>query len=104
MCAVRKKRIYVKILLFSKLNRIFSSYFFNEACHENRIRKFNFHFRCVSSKVKQLVLKMIDEAKIENPIKQESLAWVILMGIEHEKIHLETSAVIISQVRFFDTF
>jgi formylglycine-generating enzyme required for sulfatase activity len=33
-----------------------------------------------------------------NKISQADIHWILLMGIEHEKIHLETSAVIISQV------
>jgi hypothetical protein len=41
---------------------------------------------------------MIDENPITNPIEKGSLAWIMLMGINHEMIHLETSAVIISQV------
>lgn len=48
--------------------------------------------------VKKLILKKIDEIQITNPISQGSFGWVLMMGIEHEKIHLETSAVIISQV------
>jgi len=48
--------------------------------------------------VKELVLDMIDYNPVVNPIIQGSFHWVLLMGMEHEKIHLETSAVIISQV------
>ena len=42
-----------------------------------------------------LVNKLIDEMPLALPITQQSLAWVILMGCEHERIHLETSSVII---------
>ena len=35
---------------------------------------------------------------LELPIGWESPAWVILMGIEHERIHLETSSVLIRQL------
>jgi len=48
--------------------------------------------------VKDLVLGMIDRYPVVHPIAQGSFHWVLLMGLEHEKIHLETSAVIISQV------
>jgi 5-histidylcysteine sulfoxide synthase/putative 4-mercaptohistidine N1-methyltranferase len=41
-----------------------------------------------------LVNQIIDEMPLELPINQTSLAWVILMGCEHERIHLETSSVI----------
>jgi 5-histidylcysteine sulfoxide synthase len=32
--------------------------------------------------------------EITLPIKQDSLAWIIMMGCEHERIHIETSSVI----------
>ncbi|MCO4799988.1 MAG: 5-histidylcysteine sulfoxide synthase [Colwelliaceae bacterium] len=41
-----------------------------------------------------LVNNIIDEMPLELPLSQQSLAWVILMGCEHERIHLETSSVI----------
>jgi 5-histidylcysteine sulfoxide synthase/putative 4-mercaptohistidine N1-methyltranferase len=41
-----------------------------------------------------LVNQLIDKMALELPINQQSLAWVILMGCEHERIHLETSSVI----------
>jgi 5-histidylcysteine sulfoxide synthase/putative 4-mercaptohistidine N1-methyltranferase len=45
--------------------------------------------------VASLVLGIIDTMPLTLPIKQDSLAWIILMGCEHERIHLETSSVII---------
>jgi len=47
------------------------------------------------SKVYTLVKNMIKTMPLKLPITQDSIAWVILMGIEHERIHLETSSVII---------
>lgn len=47
-------------------------------------------------KVKNIVLEIIDKSSPE--INWESDAWVIMMGIEHEKIHLETSSVIIRRL------
>lgn len=44
--------------------------------------------------VAMLVEQLIDNMELSLPIKADSLAWVILMGIEHERIHLETSSVI----------
>ncbi|MDT0603048.1 5-histidylcysteine sulfoxide synthase [Thalassotalea castellviae] len=41
-----------------------------------------------------LVNQLIDSMELILPISQDSLAWVILMGCEHERIHLETSSVI----------
>ncbi|XQW84391.1 5-histidylcysteine sulfoxide synthase [Thalassotalea piscium] len=45
-------------------------------------------------KVYQLINDLIDNMDLSLPISQDSLAWVILMGCEHERIHLETSSVI----------
>lgn len=44
--------------------------------------------------VKEQVLDLIDNMPLTLPITQDSLAWVILMGCEHERIHIETSSVI----------
>ena len=41
-----------------------------------------------------LVLNLIETMELSLPIRQDSLAWIILMGCEHERIHLETSSVI----------
>ncbi|WP_133468671.1 5-histidylcysteine sulfoxide synthase [Paraglaciecola marina] len=45
--------------------------------------------------VKKRVLALIDTMPLALPIQQDSLAWVLLMGCEHERIHVETSSVII---------
>lgn len=52
-------------------------------------------YRC---KVRAMVSDFIQTTPIELPITWESPAWVILMGIEHERIHLETSSVLIRQL------
>lgn len=44
--------------------------------------------------VAQLVEQIIESMTLSLPITQDSLAWIILMGCEHERIHLETSSVI----------
>jgi len=48
-------------------------------------------------KVRETVDQMMREQPLELPITKDSFWWVILMGIEHERIHLETSSVIIRQ-------
>ncbi len=48
------------------------------------------------------ICDLIDTMDITLPITQSSLAWVILMGIEHERIHLETSSVIIRMLPLED--
>jgi 5-histidylcysteine sulfoxide synthase/putative 4-mercaptohistidine N1-methyltranferase len=48
--------------------------------------------------VKEVVLEVIDRQALTLPILWESPFWAILMGIEHERIHLETSAVLIRQL------
>lgn len=50
------------------------------------------------NEVKQAVNQLIDEMELSLPVAWESTAWVILMGIEHERIHLETSSVLIRQL------
>ena len=49
-------------------------------------------------KVKSLVSEFIRTMPLELPIGWDSPAWVVLMGIEHERIHLETSSVLMRQL------
>lgn len=44
--------------------------------------------------VYSLMINLIDTMELTLPIAQDSLAWIVLMGCEHERIHLETSSVI----------
>ena len=48
--------------------------------------------------VKAEVEKAIDTLPLHLPITWDDPFWVILMGIEHERIHLETSSVLIRQL------
>ncbi|MFB0975253.1 MAG: 5-histidylcysteine sulfoxide synthase, partial [Tolumonas sp.] len=48
--------------------------------------------------VRSCVIQFIRDMPLELPITWESPAWAILMGIEHERIHLETSSVLIRQL------
>ncbi|MCF7847685.1 MAG: 5-histidylcysteine sulfoxide synthase [Kiritimatiellales bacterium] len=48
--------------------------------------------------VREAVNRVIDTAEFSLPILQDSPLWVIMMGIEHERIHLETSSVLIRQL------
>ncbi len=48
-------------------------------------------------KVRDLILNLIDHAPLEMPINWNNPWWAIIMGIEHERIHLETSSVLIRQ-------
>jgi 5-histidylcysteine sulfoxide synthase/putative 4-mercaptohistidine N1-methyltranferase len=47
--------------------------------------------------VRALVLDLIDKAPLQMPIDWQNPWWAIIMGIEHERIHLETSSVLIRQ-------
>ncbi|MEQ9546968.1 MAG: 5-histidylcysteine sulfoxide synthase [Marinobacter sp.] len=49
------------------------------------------------TKVRATVLDLIDSLPLTLPINWESPWWPIIMGIEHERIHLETSSVLIRQ-------
>lgn len=53
-------------------------------------------------KAKEVILKVIDETPLEMPINWENPFWMIMMGIEHERIHLETSSVLIRQLPLED--
>ncbi|KAI8773997.1 meiotically up-regulated gene 158 protein [Biomphalaria glabrata] len=48
--------------------------------------------------VRSIILKVIESTKLELPINMESPWWALLMGMEHERIHLETSSVLIRQL------
>ena len=50
------------------------------------------------AKVKNVVDTLIDTLEFTLPITQESPMWIILMGIEHERIHIETSLVLHRQM------
>lgn len=49
------------------------------------------------AKVRSAVLELIDTLPLNLPVNWESPWWPIIMGIEHERIHLETSSVLIRQ-------
>ena len=50
------------------------------------------------AKVKELVDELIMTLPMTLPITQDSAMWIILMGIEHERIHIETSLVLHTQM------
>jgi hypothetical protein len=50
--------------------------------------------QCYRDKVKARICAFIQSMQISLPITQQSPAWLVLMGVEHERIHLETSSVI----------
>ncbi len=54
--------------------------------------------RAYRDAVRRLVNETIDRLPLSLPIGWESPFWAILMGIEHERIHLETSSVLIRQL------
>lgn len=49
-------------------------------------------------KVHRRVVELIETMPITLPLDWESPAWIVLMGIEHERIHLETSSVLMRQL------
>ncbi len=53
-------------------------------------------------KVKELVRELIMTLPLSLPIGKDSAFWVILMGIEHERIHIETSSVLHRQLNISD--
>lgn len=54
--------------------------------------------RAYRNQVKAAVNALIDRVAFSLPIDWQSPMWPIMMGIEHERIHLETSSVLIRQL------
>lgn len=50
------------------------------------------------NKVKDIVLELIENLEFTFPINWDSAMWIILMGIEHENIHIETSSVLLREL------
>ncbi len=50
------------------------------------------------NEVRKRVDALITDIPLSLPIQQEDPMWIILMGIEHERIHLETSSVLHRQL------
>lgn len=50
------------------------------------------------NQTREVIDRLIDETPLTLPVQWDSLYWVIMMGIEHERIHLETSSVLIRQL------
>ncbi|XP_031562421.1 ergothioneine biosynthesis protein 1-like isoform X2 [Actinia tenebrosa] len=48
--------------------------------------------------VKKTILKLIDTKPMDVPVTQDSPWWSLFMGMEHERIHFETSSVLIRQL------
>lgn len=53
--------------------------------------------RTYRHQVRNLVLNLIEHAPLTLPLNWHNPWWSIIMGIEHERIHLETSSVLIRQ-------
>ena len=51
---------------------------------------------------KKAILNIIDTLPLTVPIGWDNPFWIIMMGIEHERIHLETSSVLIRQLPLED--
>lgn len=50
------------------------------------------------NQLKNIILTLIDTLELTMPISWDSPWWTIMMGIEHERIHIETSSVLIRQL------
>ena len=50
------------------------------------------------NRVRNIVDELITRLPLEIPVSWEDPFWIILMGMEHERIHLETSSVLIRQL------
>ena len=54
--------------------------------------------RAYRDEVRSVVNHLIDTLEFSLPITQEDPMWIVLMGIEHERIHIETSSVLHRQM------
>jgi len=54
--------------------------------------------RAYRDQVREVVDKLITDLPLTTPITMDSPWWIILMGIEHERIHIETSSVLHRQM------
>jgi len=54
--------------------------------------------RTYRNQVREAVNDLIDSVEFSMPIDWQSPLWPVMMGIEHERIHLETSSVLIRQL------
>lgn len=54
--------------------------------------------RAYRNQVRDAVNHLIDTVEFHLPIDWQSPMWPVMMGIEHERIHLETSSVLIRQL------
>lgn len=54
--------------------------------------------RAYRDEAKKIILQVIDNTPLELPIDWDNPFWMLMMGIEHERIHLETSSVLIRQL------
>ena len=54
--------------------------------------------RAYRGEIRAYVASLIEELPLTLPITWESPFWVIVMGIEHQRIHIETSSVIIRRL------
>ncbi|XP_019854503.1 PREDICTED: ergothioneine biosynthesis protein 1-like isoform X1 [Amphimedon queenslandica] len=50
------------------------------------------------NRVRELVIEVIENAPLTLPVTMDHPWWSIFMGLEHERIHIETSSVLIRQL------
>ncbi len=55
--------------------------------------------RAYRRQVREVVRTQIDEIPIHLPVSDRDPLWAVLMGIEHDRVHFETSSMLIRQYR-----
>jgi 5-histidylcysteine sulfoxide synthase/putative 4-mercaptohistidine N1-methyltranferase len=58
--------------------------------------------RAYRESVKEFVCEFINSIEVTLPINSKDPLWIVMMGIEHERIHLETSSVLFRQLPIED--
>ncbi|HPI40863.1 MAG TPA: 5-histidylcysteine sulfoxide synthase [Pseudobdellovibrionaceae bacterium] len=99
-------KLFVGNFISERINAHFESMFavgVDEMSWDD-LNEINYHWPTLAElkdyrkQVTELVLKYISTVDFKLPLDWESALWPILMGIEHQRIHLETSSVLIRQL------
>lgn len=99
-------KLFLAKLISSRINPSFESIFaigVDEMSWDDLNEK-NYNWPSVSdvrayrNEAKKIILECIENQPLHLPICWNDPFWIIIMGIEHERIHLETSSVLIRQL------
>ena len=105
-CCFFINKLVLAGLLPSHINPYFESIFaigvdemsWDDLNEENYVWPTVSEVRDYRNTVKETIINLIKELPLELPINWQNAFWPIIMGIEHQNIHIETSSVLIRQL------